>query len=171
MTMAQAFLAEFEQEAATTRRFLEQLGDDHLNWKPHDKSMTAGQLALHIAASPGQVAEMALEDEHEMPDFSKESPQPGSAAEVLAAHDQSVATVKRVLPGIDDQSMQGDWRVTKDGQEVMAMPRVGVIRSVLLNHLYHHRGQFGVYLRLLGATVPSAYGPSGDEMPDFAKGA
>jgi uncharacterized damage-inducible protein DinB len=169
MSIAQAFLAEFEQEAATTRRFLERLPADKLNWKPHEKSMAAGQLALHIATSPGDVARMAAADELAMPNFGA-PPQPASVAEVLKAHDDAVATVRQTLPEFDDPRMHATLRVMNDGHEVLAMPRAAFLRSIMLNHGYHHRGQFGVYLRLMGAKVPSSYGPSGDEQPDFMKG-
>jgi uncharacterized damage-inducible protein DinB len=129
MALAQSMLAEFEQEAKTTRKILERLPEDKLTWRPHEKSLTAGQLAYHIAEVPEQVLRMGLEDVFSMPNMG--NPQPKSVAEVLA------------------------------------MPRAAFYRSILLNHWYHHRGQFGVYLRLVGAKVPSSYGPSGDEMPDF----
>jgi len=167
MTIAQSLLAEFEQEARTTRRFLERLPEDKLAWRPHAKSMTAGQLALHIAGTPAQVVRMAQQDVVPLPDFGRENPQPQTAGDVLAALDASIATVKEVLPTLTDQRMEATWRVNRDGKEVLAMPRAAMLRNILLNHWYHHRGQFGVYLRLLGAKVPSSYGPSGDEPPEF----
>jgi uncharacterized damage-inducible protein DinB len=169
MSIADSLLAEFNQECETTRRFLERLPKDKLSWRPHPKSMSAGQLALHIAASPGNVIKMAVEDTIPMPDFSKPQPEPKSVQEVLDALDDAIATVKDTLPTIDDAQMFETWTVKNGDDEVMAMPRIGVLRSIMLNHLYHHRGQFGVYLRLLGAKVPSSYGPSGDELPAFLK--
>lgn len=166
MSIAQGFLAEFELEAKTTRKFLERLPADKLAWKPHEKSMAAGQLALHIAAAPADVLRMTLNDTFTMPDF--QLPLPTSVAEIVAAHDQTVETVRNLLPTISDSAMTGLWRLLgPDGTELLAMPRVNVLRSIMLNHWIHHRGQFGVYLRLLGAKVPSSYGPSGDEIPDF----
>ena len=165
--IAQALLSEFEREAATTRRFLERLPADKLTWKPHEKSMTAGQLALHIAGTPGGVLSMSLPDAHEVPDFSNGHPQPQSIDEVLKAHDESVAAVQKILPTIDDEKLRKTFTVTAGGKPVMALPRVGFLRMIMLNHWIHHRGQFGVHLRLLGAKVPSSYGPSGDEMPSF----
>jgi uncharacterized damage-inducible protein DinB len=167
MTMAEMLLAEFEQEARTTRKFLERLPADKLTWKPHVKSMSAGQLALHIPGTPGRVIQMAKEDEVPMPDFSRPNPQPESTEQVLKVLDESIATVKQVLPTLSDERMQAIWRVKREGKELMAIPRAAMLRNILLNHWYHHRGQFGVYLRLLGAKVPSSYGPSGDELPDF----
>jgi uncharacterized damage-inducible protein DinB len=169
MAIAEALLAEFEQEARTTRKFLEQLPDDKLTWKPHEKSMTAGQLALHIATLPGGIMQFARQDVAPAPDFGRQNPQPASTAEVLQALDKSIAAVRETLPTFDDARMHGLWKMTKDGKEVLSLPRAALLRSILLNHWYHHRGQLGVYLRLVGAKVPSSYGPSGDELPDFMK--
>jgi uncharacterized damage-inducible protein DinB len=85
----------------------------------------------------------------------------------LNALEESIATVTKVLPTFSDQQMQSTWKMKAGDKELVAMPRAAVLRTILLNHWYHHRGQFGVYLRLLGAKVPSSYGPSGDEQPDF----
>jgi len=170
MSIAEAFLAEFEQEAETTRRFLKEFPDDKLTWKAHEKSMTAGQLALHIASVPGDVARMAVKNTIGMADLNPPTEQPRSIQMVLDKLEESVATVKEVLPTIDDASMQETWSFTDNGNPVFSVPRAGLLRSIMLNHWYHHRGQFGVYLRLVGAKVPSSYGPSGDEMPDFLQG-
>lgn len=167
MQISETFLAEFEQELHITRKFLERLPEDKLTWKPHERSMSAGQLALHLALTPGQVAELARQDEAAVPDFSQPNPQPNSVREVLDALDQSIETVRGILPNLDDSAMQATWRAVKDGQEIVAMPRVVFLRSIMLNHWYQHRGQFGVYLRLLGQKVPASYGPSADELPDF----
>jgi uncharacterized damage-inducible protein DinB len=158
-------LSEFEQEAATTRRFLERLPDDRLAWKPHEKSMTAGQLALHIATAPGGVVQMALVDEFAMPTMG--NPQPESTAQVLAALDESIATVRKTLSGLTDDRLDESWKLVNNGEVILTMSRYNVLRSILMNHWIHHRGQFGVYLRLIGAKVPSSYGPSGDEPPAF----
>jgi len=165
MSIAEAFLGEFENEAKTTRKFLERLPENKLTWKPHEKSKTAGDLALHIANTPGMIAQAALEDAWSPP--SSGNPQPESLKEVLDAHDRSVEVVRKILPTLDDARMMGEWSFVNDGTKVLTMPRVALLRSIMLNHWYHHRGQFGVYLRLMGCKVPSSYGPSGDERPDF----
>lgn len=166
MAMFEALLQEFEQEAVTTRKFLERLPEDKLEWRPHPKSMTAGQLAYHIAESPAQVLQMGLPDTFAMPKRDG-NPQPASVAEVLSTFEKSLSTVRDLLPLYTDEKLGQLWRLTVDGKEILAMPRSAVVRSILLNHWYHHRGQFGVYLRLVGAKVPSSYGPSGDEPPAF----
>lgn len=167
MSMAETLLAEFEQEAVTTRKFLERLPEDQLEWRPHPKSMTAGQLALHIAASPAGVLQMAQQEEASPPNFGGANPQPASRQAVLDALDESIQAVRAGLPRFSDEQLHATWKLVSNGQVLLAMPRGAFLRSILFNHWYHHRGQFGVYLRLLGAKVPSSYGPSGDELPDF----
>jgi uncharacterized damage-inducible protein DinB len=165
--IATSLLAEFEQELATTRTFLERVPEDRLTWRPHEKSMTVGQLALHIAQSPEGVLRMAQADEAAPPNFGAGRQQPATLREILEALDQGAAYLRQTLPTMDDSRMRGTFRVVQVGRTLMSLPRVAFLRSIMLNHWYHHRGQIGVYLRLLGATVPSSYGPSGDEMPSF----
>jgi uncharacterized damage-inducible protein DinB len=165
--IAASLLAEFEQELGATRKFLERVPEERLAWRPHEKSMTAGQLALHIAQVPEMVLRLSEPDEAAVPDMSRERPQPGTVREVLDALDQCATHLRQTLPTLDDSRMSETFRVTQDGQVVMAVPRAAFLRSIMLNHWYHHRGQLGVYLRLLGASVPSSYGPSGDELPAF----
>jgi uncharacterized damage-inducible protein DinB len=170
MSIADAFLAEFEQEMQTTRKFLERVPEDKLTWKPHEKSLTAGQLSLHMATALGDVAQMAKNGSVSITELNPAGKQPASVAEVLSVLDHSIAKVRNILPTIDDAAMQQPWSFLIEGEPVLTMPVVGLIRTILLNHLYHHRGQLGVYLRLTGAKVPSSYGPSGDEAPEFLKG-
>ena len=167
MSAAQQMLNEFEAEAKTTRKFLERLPADKLTWQPHEKSMTAGQLALHIATAPAGIVQMATMDEFQLSQIANDRTQPESLEQILSALNESIATVTKVLPQISDQQMQQAWRLKDGDKELLAMPRAVFLRSILFNHIYHHRGQFGVYLRLVGAKVPSAYGPSADELPDF----
>jgi uncharacterized damage-inducible protein DinB len=165
--IAAGMLAEFEQELKTTRRFLERVPEDKLGWRPHEKSMTAGELALHIAEAPEGVVRLCEPDTAEAPHFGGTRPQPASIREVLEVLDRSAACVCEKLPMISDARMHETFHVTQGGNPLVSMPRVAFLRSILLNHWYHHRGQLGVYLRLTGAAVPSSYGPSGDEMPNF----
>lgn len=169
MTIAETFLAEFEQETPTTIKFLERIPEDKLSWRPHEKSMTAGQLALHMAVVPSQVVAMAREDVAQLPNVAGDRPQPKTKQEYMDALAESVAQVKQVLSTFTDEQMQATWRLKNGDKELLAMPRAAFLRNILLNHWYHHRGQLGVYLRLLGAKVPSSYGPSADELPDFAR--
>lgn len=166
--IAAALLAEFEKQAPITRRFLERLPEDKLTWKPHSKSMTAGQLALHLAIVPGGVARFAGVNPAQAPDF--QFPEPASREEILKTFDEGVATVRAVLPTYDDAAMQETWRLEAGGREVLAQPRGEFLRDVMLSHWYQHRGQLSVYLRLLDVPVPASFGPSADEPPAFMQG-
>ncbi|MGA9626287.1 MAG: DinB family protein [Bryobacteraceae bacterium] len=164
MPIADMLISELEREAKTTRRVLERVPDDKLTWKPHVKSMTLGRLALHVATIPGSISGMARLDSYDVANFS-EPPAVESTAAILAAFDRSVAQAKADLAATDDAAMMKDWSFNMGGNPIMTVPRIGVYRSILLNHLYHHRGQLTVYLRLLDVPVPSIYGPSADENP------
>lgn len=166
MSIAESLLSEFEVQAPITRRFLERLPEDKLTWKPHEKSMTAGQLAYHLASVPGGVVRFVQNNPAQAPEFA-DFPQPASRQEVLTTFDESIATVREVLPRFDDRSMAETWRMVAGGQEVLAQPKGLFLRDIMLSHWYQHRGQFGVYLRLLNVAVPASFGPSADEVPPF----
>ena len=163
MAMIDALLAELEQESLTTRRVLERVPQAHLSWKPHPKSMSLGQLALHVATVPGNVAELGMKDTAQAPAFVQ--PEAATTAELVPALTASVARAKEMVGGAEDARMGQTWRLMNDGREVMAMPRAAFLRAIMLNHWYHHRGQLLVYLRLLNLSVPSVYGPTADENP------
>jgi uncharacterized damage-inducible protein DinB len=158
-------LEELEQEAEATRRVLEHVPNGQLTWRPHVKSRTLGQLALHIAIVPGAVAELAASPSPaQVPQFG-DDPSPSSVEDLVPALQQSIATAKRVLGGMNDATLTETWRLMRGERELFAIPRIGFLRSVMLNHWYHHRGQLTVYLRELGIPVPAIYGPSADENP------
>ena len=163
MSIAQTLLAELEQESQTTRRVLERVPQAHLAWRPHPKSMSLGQLALHVAIVPGNVAELVARESIEEPPFIH--PEAASSAELVPALEASVAKAKQHLGALDDRAMTATWRLMRGGRELLAMPRAAFARAVMLNHWYHHRGQLLVYLRLLDLPVPSVYGPTADESP------
>src|SRR5262245_53947572 len=164
MRMIDGLLAELEQEAQTTRRVLERIPQAHLSWKPHPKSMSLGQLALHVATVPGNVAELAAMDTvPAAPAFVQA--EATAASDLAPALADSVAKAKRALGGFDDAKMGAIWRMQSGGKDILAMPRVAFVRAIMLNHWYHHRGQLLVYLRLLNQSVPSVYGPTADENP------
>ena len=162
--IADSFVQELEQEAATTKRLLERVPEDKLAWKPHEKSMSLGRLAHHVATTPGDMAGIASTDTFDFSNFSG-SEESKDNAELLAAHEASISKAKNFLDGMDDARAMATWTATMGGKELMAIPRVGVVRNMLLNHWIHHRGQLSVYLRLLDIPVPSIYGPSADENP------
>ena len=164
MAIVEGMLQELEQEAQTTRRVLERVPEAHLTWRPHPKSMSLGQLALHIASVPGAVAEMAsLPGLDSPPTF--EHPQASTAAELVPKLGESVARARASLGGLSDQQAMETWTLKDGDRVIMALPRAALLRSIMLNHLYHHRGQLSVYLRELNVPVPSIYGPSADESP------
>jgi uncharacterized damage-inducible protein DinB len=169
MRMIDALLQELEQEAKTTRRVLERVPEDRLGWKPHDRSWSLGQLALHVATVPGAIAEISRLSPFQFPPFAQASP--ASAAELVPALDRSVAKAREILKGMDDSELAKTWKAVDGEREVFALPVGGLLRSIMLNHWYHHRGQLSVYLRQVGVPVPSIYGPSADENPFAARAA
>lgn len=164
MALIDGMLQELEQEAKTTRRVLERVPDSQLAWRPHEKARTLGELALHVAMVPGAVAEFAAtQSTVQAPEFT--DPSPKNAAELISALDESIAKAKRLLSGLDNAALMATWRMMKGERELFAIPRVALLRSIMLNHCYHHRGQLTVYLRELDIPIPSIYGPSADENP------
>ena len=163
MSIAAKLLSEFEMQAPITKKFLERLPEDKLTWRPHEKSMTAGQLAYHLALVPGGVITGAKQDSIAPPNF--EFPQPESLEQILKAYDESIATVRNLMPSFDDTAMNATWRIKDGDKELVAIPREIFVRDVMFSHWYQHRGQFSVYLRLLGQAVPASWGPSADESP------
>jgi uncharacterized damage-inducible protein DinB len=158
-----ALIQELELEGARTRRVLERVPSDKLAWVPHAKSMHMGRLAMHIATIPGRLSAWVLTDEFQF--APNPTPEPASTAEILAAHDASIATAKQNLSSLSDAALDTMWTGKRDGKTIMSMPKGALIRSLVLNHWFHHRGQLSVYLRLLDVPVPSIYGPSADENP------
>ena len=165
MSMTAGLLQELEQEAQTTRRLLELVPHDRLAWRPAEKSRTLGQLAWHVATVPGGVAALGSTSPAQVPEFGALETDPTSASELIPALEQSVAQAKQIVGGMDDTALMGTWRLMRGDREIMAIPRIAFLRSIMLNHWYHHRGQLSVYLRELGVPLPSIYGPSADENP------
>ena len=167
MKMIDVILAELDQEAHATRRVLERVPQAQLTWRPHPKSMSMGQLALHIATMPGNIAELASHDTiPEPPAFIQA--EAATASQLVATLDASLAKAHQILGGLDDAKLNATWKLMAGGKEIMAMPRAAVLRMIMLNHWYHHRGQMLVYLRMQDVPLPSVYGPTADENP-FAK--
>lgn len=164
MSLADTLIRELEQEAKATRALLARVPDSQLAWKPHAKSRTLGQLANHVAGIPGWVAQLG---EHDTVDAATLSPPPDAetAAGILTLFEEGAARAKAILAEMDDSTLLGDWSLTKDGKPVKTVPRTSIFRYNLLNHLYHHRGQLSVYLRLLDVPLPPIYGPTADENP------
>jgi uncharacterized damage-inducible protein DinB len=164
MRLIDPILAELDQEAPATKRVLARVPDAHLAWRPHPKSFSLGQLALHVATIPGNIAQLAaLDGLPEPPQFVQAAAT--SAAELVPALDASLAKAREVINRFDDAAMMASWRLMSGGRELMAMPRAAVLRTIMLNHWYHHRGQLLVYLRFHDVPLPSVYGPTADESP------
>lgn len=163
MSIAQSLLPEFDHEMATTRRVLERVPEDKLNYKPDPKSMSLGRLAGHVAEMPAWGSVTVDRDEL---DFAKGEFQPmemKSRAELLATFDQIVAASRASIAAASDEHLMNPWSLKQGDTTLMTMPRIAVLRTFVMNHTIHHRGQLSVYLRLLGEKVPSIYGPSADE--------
>jgi uncharacterized damage-inducible protein DinB len=164
MVTTNDLLQELEQEAQTTRRVLERVPDNQLNWRPHEKARTLGELAMHVAIVPGAVASLiASPSPAQVPKFT--DPILKGASELLPTLDQSIATAKKIVGGMDETAFNATWRMMQDDRELFALPRAALLRSIMLNHWYHHRGQLSVYLKELDVPIPSIYGPSADENP------
>jgi uncharacterized damage-inducible protein DinB len=163
MPISQAFLPEFDQEMANTRKLLERVPDGKNDYKPHEKSMTLGRLAGHVAELPGwaktTLETQLLELQPGMQAFTASSRQ-----QLLDAFDRNVAEARPLIERASDADWMKTWTLKFAGKEVMSMPRVAVMRGVVMNHLIHHRAQLGVYLRLNDISIPGMYGPSADEM-------
>jgi uncharacterized damage-inducible protein DinB len=164
MSIAESLLPEFDRETGITRRLLERIPDGQFAWKPHEKSMTLGRLAEHLAELPGW-AKVAIDlsgidmATPRPPDY---VPPPTRAA-VLEMFDKNVADARATLTRKSDAELMAPWTLKAQGKEVFTMPKAIVLRSFVMNHLIHHRGQMSVYLRLQNVPVPSMYGPSADE--------
>lgn len=161
MTVVQDLLEELRREASSTRRVMERIPEACLTWKPHAKSMSLGQLALHTAGLPGGLAVMLNAPAREVPIVPL--PEAVSVSEILAELEEQLAIAEKTLCTWGDDGLRETFRWTAQGEVILESSRLEQVRSVLLNHWYHHRGQLTVYLRLLEVPVPGIYGPSADE--------
>ena len=167
MSISQALLAEVEHEMTGLRTTLERIPSEHLDWSPHEKSMTMRGLATHLINMPrwGQVTVTEAEFDF-APDGTPLVEEPvASVAAGLEKFDALLAGFKTALAGASDEELMAPWALKNNGQVVFALPRVAVLRGFIMNHMIHHRAQLGVYLRLRDVPVPSLYGPSADEAP------
>lgn len=162
MPLSQALLPEFDHEMATTRRVLERVPDEKLGWKPHEKSMSMARLATHVATITQWINSIVGSDSF---DVKSAPPNPDlkSRQEILGAFDSTVAAARKALAGASDEQLLKTWTLQAGGKTIFSLPRTGALRSLVMNHSIHHRGQLSVYLRLNNIPVPSIYGPSADE--------
>jgi uncharacterized damage-inducible protein DinB len=163
MNLIDPVLSELAHEAGTTRRLLERVPAQRLTWAPHKKSMTLGRLATHIAELPGWVGSIVEKDEFDIGTSGYVPPTLATVGEIVAMFDKNVAMATENLKRQGNDRLLANWQFKKSGQVMMQMPRLAMIRSFLMNHLIHHRGQLSVYLRLQDVPLPSIYGPTADE--------
>jgi uncharacterized damage-inducible protein DinB len=164
MSIAESLLPEFDREMGLTRRLLERVPDGQFAWKPHDRSMSLGRLAEHLAELPGWARVSIVDSGIDMTTPRPEGyTPPATRAAVLDLFDKNVADARGALVGRTDAELMAPWTLRAQGKEVFTMPKAAVLRSFVVNHLIHHRGQMTVYLRLQNVSLPSIYGPSADE--------
>jgi uncharacterized damage-inducible protein DinB len=168
MPMIDAYLAELDHESATSRRVLERVPEDRMGWKPHERSMTLGRLAGHVAELPVWAVSIVTMDvldlasDHGMVAFN-----PTSREELLATFERRIAEFRAAAQGASDEHLRGHWKLAQGDKILLDMPRAVALRSFVMSHTIHHRGQLSVYLRLLDVPVPSIYGPSADDPGPF----
>ena len=162
MSLSQSLLPEFDQEMAGTRKMLERVPDGKFDWKPHDKSMTISRLVSHIANIPSW-ASYTLDREKLVLGPDIKSAVATTQAELLEIFDRHVPSARQAIDGASDEDLHKIWSLEMNGKIITSMPRIAVLRGMVMNHMIHHRGQLSVYLRLNEIPVPGLYGPSADE--------
>jgi uncharacterized damage-inducible protein DinB len=166
MSYAESLLPEFDQEMASTRKVLERVPDDKLDWQPHPKSHTIGWNANHLANLPDWLVQTLTTPSLDIAPVGGEPyqlPKMASQAEILETFDRNVAAGRAAITAATDQDVSTMWTLERAGKPILTMPRSAVVRSLVLNHMIHHRAILCVYLRLNDIPVPGMYGPSGDE--------
>lgn len=171
MSISENLLPEFDQEMANTRKMLQLVPEDKLAWKPHEKSMALGRLAGHVAELPSWAVQTIRKSVLDLTPPDAPPMQPfiaTSRAELLEAFDKNVSEGRAAIAGATDDHLHQIWSLKFRGQIVLSMPRSAILRTVVMNHMIHHRAQLGVYLRLNEVAIPGMYGPSADEGKMFA---
>jgi uncharacterized damage-inducible protein DinB len=165
MTLSEMLLPEFDQEMASTRKTIERVPDDKLDWQPHAKSTTMRGLVTHLANMPTWVGHTLGQDALDLaPQGVPVRAAPAaSTREAVETFDRNVAEARAAIANADDAAFGGSWSLLQNGRTILTLPRLAVLRSFVMNHIIHHRAQLGVYLRLNDIPVPSIYGPSADE--------
>jgi uncharacterized damage-inducible protein DinB len=166
MSLAQTLLPEFDQEVKNTRKLLECVPDGKFDYRPHEKSMTLGRLASHVAELPNYMTSTLRLEKLDLTGEEKRT-EPTNRRELLEAFDKVSAEARELLSSATDEELAKIWTLTYKGQQIFSMPRSAVLRSMVISHLIHHRGQLGVYLRLNNVEFPGMYGPSADEMKQW----
>jgi uncharacterized damage-inducible protein DinB len=168
MSISEMLLIEFDQEMAGARKLLERVPVDKAAWKPHEKSMTLGRLAGHVAELPGWAVHAIRENSLDLAPVISGGYRPyiaTSQEDLLKTFDKNVVEARQSLAGASDEHLHQMWSLQMGDKTIMSMPRVAVIRTMFMNHLIHHRAQLGVYLRLNNVPIPGMYGASADDPP------
>jgi uncharacterized damage-inducible protein DinB len=165
MSITEIGFGDLPMELATTRKTIECVPDDKLDWRPHEKSFSMGELAAHMANLTEWGVTILTTDDLDLSQPFPDQDPPTSTAQILATFDEKTAAWVRAMDEADDETMMGIWTLRMGDQVLTAFPRTANLRSFVVSHLIHHRAQLGVYLRLLDLPVPSTYGPSADENP------
>jgi uncharacterized damage-inducible protein DinB len=163
MAIGEWFQKELDREADSTRRLLRRVPAKWLNWRPHRKSMTMGVLAAHLAETLDWGMVILTQDRQDLDPDKYKPLKPKSVKEVLALFDKGLARFREALGRLSDEQMLAPWTLAVKGQTVFTMARGAVLRSMIFNHIVHHRGQLTVYLRLKNVPLPPIYGPTADE--------
>ena len=162
MPIITPFLSELDHEGRTTLRVLERVPGDKLDWTPHPRSMSLGRLAWHIASIPARVEVMLREGVLDV--LTTRPPEmPSDPAGIAQGYTRHLAQLRSHLETLDDDALKDTFTMKRGADTVMTIKKIAVIRNILMNHSYHHRGQLAVYLRLLDVPVPAIYGASADE--------
>lgn len=172
MSISETLLPEYDQEMANTRKLLACVPDSKMDYKPHEKSMTMGRLAGHVAELPSWALHTIRVDRLDLTPVDGPGFKPFiaiSQKELLETFDKNVAEARQAMAGATDEHLAQVWSLIYRGQTVLSMPRAAVLRTVVMNHLIHHRAQLGVYLRMNDVAIPGMYGPSADETKIFAQ--
>ena len=165
MAIRDMLLPEFDQEMANTRKMLERAPLERFDFQPHPKSWKLDRLAGHVADLPSWIP-LTMHTELLEIEPGKYAPfVPSSSQDLLAHFDKHVREARAAIANASDEELNTVWSMKWEGKTMLTMPRIGVLRSMVMNHLIHHRAQLGVYLRLCQVAVPGMYGPSADEPP------
>lgn len=161
-SLKQLALGDLDHELETTRRVLDRVPEQHLAWKPHEKSFSLGQLATHLTQIPFWITTTIKQDELDAAAAPRIDP-PSTHAELMRRFDENTAEARDAVQDADESTFGAPWTLRAGDHVILSMPRLAVLRSFCLSHMIHHRGQLSVYLRLLDVPVPSIYGPTADE--------
>lgn len=163
MRIAELLLLELQQESANTRKMIERIPTEKLDWQPHEKSMTIGRLATHIAELPIWFGRIISAPEFDFTTSVFKPQKVETTSEIVTIFDKQMEEAKSILQSADDETMNRIFTLRRGEQVVLQLPRKVVLRTFAMNHVYHHRGQLSVYLRMLDIPVPGMYGPSADD--------